>query len=156
MKHSIGILTTITLIAALVLSACDERSDSMQDAETSVIESNRDMEIAKAEMDAEYRIYKLENENRLDRYNRTIEGLKEDIRNEDDQEARARLETRHNEKVRKHRELKRELDNYNVSGRENWNDFKDSFSSKMDDFGDSLDNFFSTSRSTSSTTSTRN
>jgi len=149
MKHSIGILTTITLIAALVLSACDNRSDSMQDAETSVIESNRDMEIAKAEIEAEYRIYKLENENRLDRYNRTIEGLKEDIRNESDQEAKARLETRHNEKVRKHRELKRELDNYNVSGRENWNDFKDSFSSKMDDFGDSLDNFFSTSRTTS-------
>jgi len=35
MKYSIGILTTITLIAALVLSGCDNQSNKMQDAETS-------------------------------------------------------------------------------------------------------------------------
>ena len=150
MKYSIGILTTITLIAALVLSGCDNQSNKMQDAETSVIESNRDMEIAKSEVEAELKIYRTENAELIMEHNKTISEIKQKINNESDPEVRARLETRLNEKEAKHRELKREIDNYRVSDNENWNNFKDSFSSKMDDFGDSLDNFFSSSRTATS------
>ncbi len=153
MKYTIGILTTVILIAAFVLSGCDRPSnDRMQDAEVSVIESNRDLEIAKAEVEAEYRIYKLENENRLVRYNRTIEGIKQDISSETDRDAKAMHETRLERYETNHSELKRELDNYRVSGRENWSNFKDSYSNRMDDLGDSLDDFFSTRRTTTSST----
>jgi len=115
-----------------------------------VIESNRDMEIAKSEMEAELKIYRTENADLIMKHNKTISEIKQKINNESDPEVRARLETRLNEKEAKHRELKREIDNYRVSDNENWNNFKDSFSSKMDDFGDSLDNFFSSSRTATS------
>jgi hypothetical protein len=72
MKYSIGILTTVTLIAAFVLSGCDSPSNKMENAETSVIEANRDLEIAKSEVEAELRIYRAENANRIMEYNRTI------------------------------------------------------------------------------------
>ncbi len=144
MKYSIGILTTITLISALVLSGCDGQSNKVENAETSVIEANRDLEIARSEVEAEYRIYRTENEERMVDNNRTIEDIKERISNETDSEVRARHETRLQEYEVKQRELKREMDNYNVSGRENWNSFKNSFSNRMDDLGDSLDDFFST------------
>ena len=151
MKYSTGILTTITLIAALVLSGCDgqsNRDNRMENAETSVIESERDMQVARAEVEADYRIFKTENEDRLVENNRTIEEIKERINNETDSEIRERHEAKLQEYEVKQRELKREMDNYNVSGRENWNSFKNSFSNRMDDLGDSLDNFFSSSNTT--------
>jgi ribosome-interacting GTPase 1 len=150
MKYSIGILTTVTLIAALVLSGCDSPSNKMENAETSVIEANRDLEIAKSEVEAELRIYRIENADRMTEYNRTIEEIKEKINNESDSEVRVRHETRLEEYETKHRELKREMDTYRVSGKENWDNFKDSFSDRMDDLGDSLNVFFTTSRTTSS------
>jgi len=156
MKHSTGILTTITLIAVLVFTGCDRpsnQSNQMENAETSVIESNRDLEIAKAEVEAEYRIYRTKNADRMTENNRTIEDIKEKISNEPDSEVRARHENRLQEYEVKQRELNREMDNYRVSGRESWNSFKDSFSNRMDDLGDSLDNFFSTS---GTTTTSRN
>ncbi len=151
MKYSTGILTTITLIAALVLSGCDgqsNRDNRMENAETSVIESERDMQVARAEVEADYRIFKTENEDRLVENNRTIEEIKERINNGTDSEVRERHEVKLQEYEVKQRELKREMDNYNVSGRENWNSFKNSFSNRMDDLGDSLDNFFSSSNTT--------
>jgi len=153
MKHSTGILTTITLIAVLVFTGCDRPSNQMENAETSVIEANRDLEIAKAEVEAEYRIYRTKNADRMTENNRTIEDIKEKISNEPDSEVRARHENRLQEYEVKQRELNREMDNYRVSGRESWNSFKDSFSNRMDDLGDSLDNFFSTS---GTTTTSRN
>jgi hypothetical protein len=151
--NSIGILTTVTLIAAFVLSGCDSPSNKMEDAEISVIEANRDLEIAKSEVEAEVRIYRAENAERIMEYNRTISDIKRNINNETDSEVRARHETRLEGFEATHRELKREMDNYSASGRENWDNFKDSFSNRMEDLGDSLDDFFST---TGATTSSRN
>jgi len=151
MKYSIGIFTTITLIAAFAFSGCDRQSDSMERAETSAIEANRDLEIAKTEVEAEYRIFKTENENQLTRHNRTIEEIKREIDNEPDRDVRAGLETRLEEHKENHRELKRDMENYEVSGRDNWEDFKDSFSDRMDDLGNSLNDFFSSSGNISST-----
>ena len=152
MKYLIIIVTTITLIAALVLSGCDRQSNKVERAETSVIESERDLEIAKSEVEAEYKIFRTENEERMAEHNRTIREIKQEISNESDREERVRLERKLEEHEATQRELKREMDNYEVSGKDNWKNFKDSFSSKMNDFGNSLDNFFSNSR----TTSTRN
>jgi hypothetical protein len=150
MKYAIVIATTITLIAALALSGCDTQSNKLERAETSVIESNRDLEIAKTEVEAEWRIYRSENSNRIVEYNRTIEDIKQQISNEPDSAVRARHEARLAEHEATHRDLKREMDNYKVSGRDNWDKFQDSFSERMDDLGDSLNDFFSSSRTTSS------
>ncbi len=90
MKYSIGILTTVTLIAAFVLPGCDSPSKKMDKAETSVIEADRDLEIAKSEVEAELRIYRAENAERIQEYNRTISGIKQKIENESDLEVRER------------------------------------------------------------------
>lgn len=152
MKYSTIIVTTITLIAAIALSGCDNSpSDRMENAETSQIEANRDMEMAKSEVEAELRIYRAENEDRIVEYNRAIGDIKQRINNETDSEVRAELENKLEEHEATHRDLKREMDNYQVSGRENWDTFKNSFSNKMDDLGDSLNDFFSTDETASST-----
>lgn len=151
MKYSIGILTTVTLFAAFVLSGCDSPSNKMEKAETSVIEANRDLEIATSEVEAELEMYRAENADRLIEFNRTISKIKQQIKNESDKEVRDRLETKLDGYEATQRELKREMANYKVSGRENWDVFKDSFSNRMDDLGNSLKDFFSTSSTASST-----
>ena len=151
MKHTIVLFTTAVLFAALIFSACDSRSNKLERAETSVIEANRDLEIAKSEVEAELRIYRNENANRRMEFNRTISEIKPKIENETDSEIQARLESRLNRHEATHRELKREIDNYRVSGRDNWNDFKDNFSNRMDNLSDSLNTFFSNNRTTSRT-----
>jgi hypothetical protein len=152
MKYSIGIITTITLMAALILSGCDRPSNNkVEEAETSVIEANRDLEIAKAELEADLKIYRAQNSDRMVEYNRTIEEIKQKLNNEPNIEVKARHQTRLAEYEATHRNLKRELDNYSATGRENWNSFSNSFSDRLDDLGDSLNDFFSTSSTTTST-----
>lgn len=150
MKYSIITVSIITLMAALVLSGCESPSNKMEKAETSVIEAERDLEIAKSEVEAELRIYRAEHENEVKEFNRTISDIKQKIENETDKDVKVKLEKQLDEYDESLTTLKREMDNYKASGRENWDDFKDNFSNRMDDLGDSLDNFFSPNATTSS------
>lgn len=150
MKYSLVIIS-VTLIAAVVLSGCDRPSNKLEKAETSVIEANRDLEIAKSEVEAELRIYRVKSEERINEYNRAISEIKQDINNESNKEVKIKLEKQLDELEDSLEVLENEMENYKASGRENWDEFKDSFSSRMDDLGDSLKNFFSLSSTTSPT-----
>lgn len=150
MKYSTGILATVTLIAAFVMPSCDRPSNNVENAETSVVEANRDLEIARTELESELGIYRSEHANRIKGNNRTIGELKQQINTESDSDIRERHELRLEEYEQTNSELKREIDNYKVSNRENWDDFKDSFSGRMEALGDSLDNFFTNSGTTTS------
>lgn len=152
MKYSIGILTTITLIAALVFSGCNtqpDRTDRSQDAESSVFESDRDTSMVDSEVEAELRVYRTRKNERMEEYEQTIQEIEERIENESDDAEKRRLENKLDDLEESYNELKRDMDDYQASGRNNWEDFKDSFSSRMDDLGDSLDDFFSSSSTTS-------
>jgi F0F1-type ATP synthase membrane subunit b/b' len=150
MKLTTIVLIPVVLIAAFVLSGCDSPSKKMEKAETSVIEAKRDLEIATSEVEAELSLYRAENADRIMEYNRTISGIKKKIENESDKEVKEKLKMKLDEYETTHNDLKREINNYKASGKESWDDFKDSFSSRMDDLGNSLDNFFSTTGATSS------
>lgn len=149
MKNSIFMVTTITLIVAFVLSGCDSPSNKLENAETSVIEANRDLEMAKTEVEAELVLFRADNESQVMEYNRTISEIKQRIENETDMDVRVNLERELDEFEVSLRSLNSEMDNYRASGRENWDDFKGSFSNRMDNLGDSLDNFFSPASTTS-------
>lgn len=142
MKYPTGILTTIMLIAAFVLSGCDSPSNKMSDSETTEIESTQDSNIAANE--EEVRVYRVENADRFREFNRTKGDIELQIENESDEDVKAELETKLEGYSETQDELNRELDNYQLSESDNWDDFKDSFSDKMDDLGNSLDDFFTT------------
>lgn len=115
------------------------------------MQDERNDEIERAEVQAEYGIYKTENEKRMMRYERRIQNLKREISNESDMETRERLEMQLEDHEEIHQELKQEMNDFEVSERDDWDEFKNDFSDKMDDFGDSLDNFFSSSSRASNT-----
>lgn len=150
MNYSKIIIPTLTLITAFLLTSCDLKTSKVEKAEISVIEAQRDLEIAKNEVEAELKIYRAEAAERIKEFNRDISKIKQKIDVETDKKVKLKLETQLNEYEASLRTLKSEMDNYKASGKENWEDFKDSFSNKMDDLGNSLMNFFTASGTTAS------
>lgn len=148
MKYVPAILTIITLCTAIFLTGCDSSSNKLDEAETTVIEANRDLEITTSEVESELGIYRAKTEDRVMEYNRTISDIKKKINDESNSDVKARYEIRLDEFEATHRDLKREMDNYEASGKENWDDFRDSFSSKMDDLGESINDFFAAANTT--------
>lgn len=144
MRYSTGILTIITLTAAFVLSGCDSSSEEIEEAESSVVEANQEFETAISELEAELQEFRADNQRQIEEYGQTINEIGQKIGNESDSEVKERLETKLDELEETHKELKREMDNYQASGKDDWKVFKDSFSDRMDDLGNSLKNFFST------------
>jgi septal ring factor EnvC (AmiA/AmiB activator) len=141
MKKSIFVFTTITIMFAFVALSCDRSSDKVERAQTSVIEAEKDLSIAKTEIEADARIYRNEMANEIKKNNTAISNIKQKIQNETS-ETRAAHEVRIAELERTNNDLKRQIDNYRVTNRDNWNTFKNDFSDSMDNLGNSLDNFF--------------
>lgn len=150
MKYTLTALTTLTLIAAFVLTGCNSPSDKTESAEASIIEAKRNMEVAKSEVQEEISLYRANNADRIMDYNRAIYEIKKKIGDKSDNNVEERLVMKLDELETTHSELKREINNYEASGRYNWNNFKNSFDSRMDDLGDSLENFFATTGPVSS------
>lgn len=141
MKKSIISITTITIVFAFTALSCDSSPDRMERAQTSVIEAERDLDIAQAEIESEVRIYRQETANDIRENNMAIAVIKVRIENEEG-EAKATYKKRIADLERNNVNLKREIDNYRVTNSDHWNDFKQNFSSSMDDLGNSLDDFF--------------
>lgn len=150
MKYSSIITTAIVLISVLILQGCDRPSNRMDSAETSVIESDRDLEVATSEVNAEVQIFRNEIEEKITENNRLIAEIREKIRNETDMEVKARHELRLEAFEEANRELKRDMDNYRASTSADWSEFKDDYSDRMENLGDSLRDFFSPSNTSTS------
>jgi hypothetical protein len=147
MKKSTIVITTITMMFAFTALSCD-RTDKMERAQIDVIEAERDLSIAQTEVAADVRIYRQETANDIRENNLAIADIKTKIQDED-AETRPAHQERIAELERKNNDLKRQMDNYSVTNRDHWENFKDQFSTNMDDLGKSLDNFFSQSTTTS-------
>ena len=147
MNKSLLVIITLTLFAVFLTHACDRSSSNLENAETSVIEAEKDLEITKSEIEAEVGIYRQEIAKDIRENNVDIADIKRKIQDED-AETRAAYDVRIANLESTNNDLKREIDNYSISSRDNWDGFKEDFTNSMDDLGNSLDDFFS--RNTSS------
>lgn len=143
MKKSLFIITTMSLMFTLVAQSCDSSTERLENAETAVIEAERDVDIAQAEIESEIRIYRQEIANDIRENNMVIAEIKEKIEAEEG-DVKATFETKITELEHENDNLKRQIDNYHVSNRNHWNDFKQDFNSNMDNLGNSLVDFFTT------------
>lgn len=141
MKNPLLVVITFALLLIVFFTGCNDRPQNVENAETSVIEAERDLEVAKAEANAEVRIYKQEMNNAIVENNRIIANFKEQISNEDGN-TKAAYEEKIAEVEKLNHEMKQKLDNYNHTNRENWDSFKEDFSSNMKNLENSLDDFF--------------
>lgn len=147
MKLSIFIIASIAIMFAFVAQSCNRSSDKVDRAQTSAIEAERDLDIAKSEIEADVRIYRQKKATSIRDNELAITKIKDKIQKED-ADVRAAMEVRIEDLERTNRNLKRQIDDYKITNRDNWDNFKNEFSSSIDDLGNSLDDFFS--RATSS------
>ncbi|MDZ7755818.1 hypothetical protein [Rhodohalobacter sp.] len=138
----IPLIIIAAVLSVFVTQGCDKGSNDLELAEVAVIEAERDLEIAQSEIEANIGIFRQEIENKIMENNLTIADIKERIQDED-AEIKAAYEVRIEKLERTNSEMKRKMDNFRYTSRDNWDDFKDKFSSSMDDLGNSLNDFFS-------------
>jgi tRNA U55 pseudouridine synthase TruB len=142
MKKTIFVITVLSLLSVFTIQGCDSSSSDLENAETALIEAERDLEIAKSEIEAEVGIYRQEIATDIRKNNQSIVEIKKKIEGES-AEMKAAHDVRIETLERANTDLKRRIDNFSVTDRDNWSDFKDQFTQEMDDLGQSLDDFFS-------------
>jgi hypothetical protein len=142
MKTSQILIITTILFTIFVTQACDRSSNDLENAETSLIEAERDLEIAQSEIEADVRMFRQEMASEIRENNVAITDIEKKIQDEK-ADVKAAYEVRIAEFEQENNDLKREIDNYSITDRDSWDDFKDQFSSSMNDLGNSLDDFFS-------------
>jgi hypothetical protein len=138
----LNLLFASFIIASLsVFMACGNSSQKMERAESPIMKSGRDLDMNESEVLAEVQVFRLKTENEIKSNFRKIAALKDTIKTRDEnvrEDFRIRLEVLDNA----NREMKRTIDNFSESGRDQWIIFQDEFSGSMDDLANSLDNFF--------------
>jgi hypothetical protein len=116
------------------LAACNSSTDKVEDAQTDVVEANKELDEANIEYMADMEKYRAEtaekvaaNEVIIKDFNARIASRKQDAQVEYKQKI-AELEL-------KNTDLKKKIDNYKQDGKENWEKFKIEFNRDMEELG---------------------
>lgn len=127
----------IYIVSALflaTLAACNSSTDKVEDAQTNVVEANKELDEANMEYMADMEKYRAEtaekvaaNEVIIKDFNARIASRKQDAQVEYKQKI-AELEL-------KNTDLKKKIDNYKQDGKENWEKFKIEFNRDMEELG---------------------
>lgn len=143
MKYSIRSLTIITLIAASALTGCENKSRDMDRANAALVEAEKDLNDAQNDVQAELQRFRADMSERTEEFDNKIRVIKRKIRNESDDEIKDDLEEKLDELENSYDEMKQDIRDFNSSERSDWDRFKEDFTDKMDNIGDSIDDFFS-------------
>ena len=134
MRKSILALAAFALMAGAMSTSCNSSSQKVDDAQNSVKEARQDLDAANKEYLAEIENFRVEMAARIDANDKRIAELKANLVHEK-KEARADYKKRIDALEQKNRDLKKEMDEYKATGRENWEIFKTEFNHDMDQLG---------------------
>lgn len=138
MKKSITIIyTSATLLLAASLVGCENAAKKVADAKENVTEANIDLEKANREYLDEIETYRKDTESKYIQNLRSIEEFKARIKMQK-KDARAQYDKKIAELEQKNGDMKRKMDDYQETGKEEWAKFKSEFSFDMKEIGKAL------------------
>lgn len=141
MEKSNLLFTSLIIALLSVFMACENSSQKMERAENPVVKSDRDVDMAESEVLAEVKMFRVKTANDIKANFRMIAAIQDTI-NTGDESLRENYEDKLEVLDNANREMKRSIDNFTESGRDQWTIFRDEFSDSMDGLENSLDNFF--------------
>lgn len=141
MKKSNLLFTSLMIASLSVFMACENSSQKMERVENPIMKSDRDVDMTESEVLAEVRRYRFKTANDIKANFRMIAAIQDTIDTRDES-LRKNYEDKLEALDNANRELKRSIDNFTESGRDQWTTFRDEFSDSMDGLANSLDNFF--------------
>lgn len=134
MKKSILALAVFTFITSTAVLSCNSPADKVENAETAVVDANKDLEKANDEYMAEVETYKKETADKIAANEKSIMEFNARVATEK-KEARAAYKQKIAELEKKNTDMKMKMDNYKQDGKENWEKFKTEFNHDMDELG---------------------
>jgi hypothetical protein len=141
MKKSNLFFASLMIASLSVFMACENASQKMERAESPIMKSDRNVDMTESEVLAEVQIFRLKTSNEIKANFRKIAAIQDtiDTRYEN---LREKYEDKLEVLDNTNREMKRSIDNFKESGRDQWTTFRDEFSDSMDGLANSIDNFF--------------
>lgn len=141
MKNTPLLLASLIIAFIFVFMACENASHKMERAESPVMKSDRNVDMTESEVLAEVQIFRFKTSNDIKANFRKIASI-QDIIDTRDESLRENDEDKLEALDNANREMKRSIDKFNESGRDQWMIFKDDFSDSMNGLAHSLDSFF--------------
>lgn len=134
MKTTFVALAIFTFITSTLILSCNSAEKKVENAQTDVVDANKDLEKANEDYMAEVAAYKKEtaekiaaNEQSIIEFNARIATEKKD--------ARVAYKQKIAELEMKNTDMKKKMDDYKEDGKENWEKFKTEFNHDMDELG---------------------
>ena len=133
MKKTILVVAASTMMSALIFSSCND-SQRVENSQERVTDAQQDLTRAQDEYRNDVDTYRRDINAQIDANERMIDELKEQKRYKEgsDKDAyRMRIE----ELKQKNRDLRKRLNDYQVTGKDDWERFKAEFNRDMDELG---------------------
>lgn len=141
MKKSQLLFASLIIASLSVFMACENASQKMEREHSPIVKSDRNMDMTESEVLAEVQIFRFKTANEIKANFRRIAAIQDTIDTKDEN-LRENYEDKLEALDNANREMKRTIDNFTESGRDQWTIFKVEFSDSMDGLANSLDNFF--------------
>jgi len=134
MKKSIFAIAASTFIACAVLISCSSSAEKVENAETNVVEANKDLDKANEAYITNIENYRKEYNEKFATNEKNIADFNTRIANEK-KEAKAEYKEKITKLEQKNTDMKKKMSDYKAEGKENWEKFKSEFSRDMDELG---------------------
>ncbi|MFH5830945.1 hypothetical protein ACG2F4_11000 [Halalkalibaculum sp. DA3122] len=131
-------MTTVVL-----LTGCNSPDQNMENAQSAVVEANRELEEATREYQADMNQYREEAAERIAANDSTITAFKERMANKT-ADVKATYEKQLAELEQKNSDMKKKLADYKGEGKEQWETFKTAFNREMNSLGEAFEDFTDT------------
>lgn len=134
MKKSILALAVFTFIASTAILSCNSPAEKVENAQTDVVDANKDLEKANEDYLVEVEAYKKETADKIAANEQSIKEFNARVADEK-KDARVEYKQKIAELEQKNTDMKKKLDDYKQDGKENWEKFKTEFNHDMDELG---------------------
>ena len=134
MKKNVIKLVTVLFIASTILIGCNTPAAKVEDAKENVDDAKEDLDQAHQEYLAEVENYRSETSGKITENEKIIADFRVKIENEKI-EAKAAYEIKIAELEQKNKNLKQKMDDYKVTGKTEWEQFKSEFNRDMEKLG---------------------
>ncbi len=135
------LVTTICIASTCVIS-CKSSNEKVQDAKNNVAEAEAEENLIKAQQDSvtDYQEFKKQAAEKISTHEKSIAEFKARIANEKT-EIKATYEKQLDELEHKNSDMKKKLDDYKETGKEQWTSFKNEFNNDMNELGQAFKRF---------------
>ncbi len=140
MKKSIVVIAASVFITGAILTSCKSSSEKVENAQENLKEANQDLAKANEEYLADIESYRKEASDKYDANEKSIAEFEARIANEK-KEAKADYKKRIAGLEQKNSDIKKRMDDYKASGKEEWEKFKLEFNHDMEELGKAFTDF---------------